>query len=270
MKCSVKTGSGGAIGVQWQAHWKERGVNCASNNYQLVCSGPVYHLAPPGASQCDSGDLPGVDDCLAAANSLHPNYAKQFTPPQHAYCGHGDGSTCGNWHLAPPGDNICDYGEPAGVDECVTAATMLSRWRKKNPNFTPPQNGYCGNGSGSQCGQKGGVCGNGGWGDVPRGCSVRTGSHGGSDYKAHFKEKGVNCPTIQHQLVCSGGGGVCGAGGLWGEVPGPNWGEVPRGCSVKSGQTGANAYKMHWKEMGVNCPSTKYQLVCTGPVLYSP
>ena len=86
-------------------------------------------------------------------------------------------------HLAPPGSSSCDYGISVTKDECEAAAKSL--W----PN---PQTGL-------QVGS-GGTCLNGGWGQVPLGCSVNR-ENGASHYK-FFGDDAQDCVHQNYQLVC--------------------------------------------------------------------
>ena len=93
-------------------------------------------------------------------------------------------------HLAPPGLHSCDYGEMVPKHECEAAGRTLS----PNPLRT------------LQVGQ-GGSCSDGGWGQVPLGCSVQS----GNDRTAHFKtsgDTGPGCISNIYQLVCRNNGKV--------------------------------------------------------------
>ena len=90
------------------------------------------------------------------------------------------------WHLAPAGQTTCDYGVLATRSECASAVAALA----SAANRTPARGMVIGSG---------GTCNDGSWGQVPLGCSAQT----GSDWAAHYKTSGVNCPHHHYQLVCS-------------------------------------------------------------------
>ena len=90
------------------------------------------------------------------------------------------------YHLAPPGSHKCDDGFFATQDECQAAALSLT------PG-TPGRSLQVGSG---------GNCLDGGWGQVPLGCSVQS----GGDWTAHYKtsgDTGKGCIHSMYQLVCT-------------------------------------------------------------------
>jgi len=97
------------------------------------------------------------------------------------------------WHLAPPGHTTCMYGSNARVDQCHAATAMLAHTHGKKPARS------------LQIGS-GGSCMDGGWGQVPKGCSAQA----GGDFAAHFKTSGGNnwkgCIHPYYRMVCSGPG----------------------------------------------------------------
>ena len=93
----------------------------------------------------------------------------------------------GTWHLAPPGDIVCDYGVNAAQSECEAAGLFLAQQAGETPARTLQE------GSGGHCGS---------WGLVPIGCSVQS----GGDWAACYKPSGTMCyprAAPQYQLVCS-------------------------------------------------------------------
>ena len=86
--------------------------------------------------------------------------------------------------LALPGAHACNNGIPVPKSDCENAGKLLA----PNPGRT------------LQVGS-GGTCLDGGWGSVPKGCSVQT----GGDRAAHFKthgDTGHGCIDSGYQLVC--------------------------------------------------------------------
>jgi len=92
------------------------------------------------------------------------------------------------YHLAPPGATKCDFGETVPQGQCQAVGKSLVPAGK-----TP--------GRGLQVGS-GGSCGDGGWGNVPKGCSIQS----GGDYAPHFKSNDIGCASYSkgYQLVCTG------------------------------------------------------------------
>merc|ERR1719161_1295810 len=94
------------------------------------------------------------------------------------------------WHLAPPGAHECDAGSPAPEAHCQQIVKEFASDIGKTP------------GRGLQIGAGGG-CMDGGWGQVPLGCSAQS----GGDWAGHFKKSGglgAGCIHSAYQLVCSG------------------------------------------------------------------
>jgi len=94
------------------------------------------------------------------------------------------------WHLAPGGSHACDAGTPAPEGECQKLVKGFATENGKTP------------GRPLQVGQ-GGTCNDGGWGQVPAGCSAQS----GGDWAPHFKKgpgMGAGCIASAYQLVCSG------------------------------------------------------------------
>merc|ERR1712151_678141 len=97
--CSTQSGG------DWAAHFKSGAPTqdgCVGQLYQLVCSGKAkeYHLAPPGAAQCTSGEPISETECLGAV--------KQMATAHGATLGRntlqeGSGGTCldGAWGQVP-------------------------------------------------------------------------------------------------------------------------------------------------------------------------
>merc|ERR1712151_852975 len=97
--CSTQSGG------DWAAHFKSGAPTqdgCVGQLYQLVCSGKAkeYHLAPPGAAQCTSGEPISETECLGAV--------KQMATAHGATLGRstlqeGSGGTCldGSWGQVP-------------------------------------------------------------------------------------------------------------------------------------------------------------------------
>ncbi|CAD7943991.1 unnamed protein product [Amoebophrya sp. A120] len=114
-----------------------------------------------------------------------------------------------------PGMTTCDHGEPVKEAECEHAVTLLRR-RFGGPVIPDIAVG------------EGGRCGDGAWGEVPMGCSVRTGhydSNGQHSYDKAWRPyyKGgdppegyysyADCIGQQYQLVCRSEASMSGAAG---------------------------------------------------------
>jgi len=96
----------------------------------------------------------------------------------------------GDYHLAPGGSADCDFGVTVAQGDCFTAAAQIAMAAGKTIFQNTLQTG------------SGDGCMDGGWGQVPQGCSVRAG-----DWAAQFKSgpyqiKG--CVHQLYQLVCTG------------------------------------------------------------------
>ena len=99
------------------------------------------------------------------------------------------------WHLAPPGAHECDTGLVAQQSECEAAVAQLAASKGHTPALE-----WMIMGSGGSCEDRA-------WGQVPLGCSTKS----GSDWTAHYKTSGgmpAGCIHQKYQLVCSGG--ACG------------------------------------------------------------
>ena len=93
-------------------------------------------------------------------------------------------------HLAPPGSHKCDFGESVSKGGCEARGKV----------FMP--NGPDGIAIGS-----GGSCLDGGWGQVPLGCSLQTVSNSGGT--PHYKtsgDTGKGCIGNAYQLICKESG----------------------------------------------------------------
>jgi len=184
-----------------------------------------FHLAPPGAHECDYGQTVSEAECEDAAWRVAGNSGRSLQVGGGGRCldtswgqvplgcsaqtggdkaAHfktsGDtGAGCinkayqlvctnsglPNFHLAAPGAHICDYGQPASETECEGAALSIAGNPKRS----------------IQVG-RGGGCMDGSWGQVPLGCSAQT----GGDKAAHFKtsgDTGAGCINKAYQLVCT-------------------------------------------------------------------
>ena len=89
-------------------------------------------------------------------------------------------------HLAPPGSNVCDFGQSVSKPECEAAAKFF------NPNP----------GRSLKVCAKLGTCLDGSCGQVPFVCSIQTGGDG----TAHYKTKGdtgKGCIHQIYQLICT-------------------------------------------------------------------
>ena len=97
------------------------------------------------------------------------------------------------WHLAPKGAHICDHGKTASQGQCQAAVSSIATRAGATPKRT------------LQVGS-GGSCRDGGWGQVPVGCSAQS----GGDWTPHYKTgtAQANCVHSSYQLVCSGGTGA--------------------------------------------------------------
>ena len=100
----------------------------------------------------------------------------------------------GMWHLAPAGAHVCDFGTSASQGQCETAVADIAKAAGATPSRT------------LQVGS-GGACKDGGWGQVPVGCSAQS----GGDWAPHYKTGGLrwvqaDCVHSSYQLVCTGQG----------------------------------------------------------------
>ena len=86
--------------------------------------------------------------------------------------------------MAPPGSSSCDYGVSVSIDECEDAGRSL--WQYPGRPLVVGS---------------GGTCLDGGWGQVPMGCSVQTGGDGAAVYK-YSGDTGKGCIHQIYQLVC--------------------------------------------------------------------
>jgi len=185
----------------------------------------VLHLAPPGSHTCDYGSPVSKAECEEAGRSLRPNPKRTLQVGSGGKCldggwgqvplgcsvqTGGDGAACykssgntgkgcihnmyqlvcgaGNLHLAPPGSHVCDYGISVPIGECEAAA--LNFWHKPGRSLVVRWPG-----------QNGGKCLDGGWGQVPLGCSIQTGGDGAAVYK-HTGDTGKGCISHIYRLVC--------------------------------------------------------------------
>ena len=186
------------------------------------------------------------------------------------------------WHLAPAGQTSCDYGSPATQNECEKAVAALASKAGTKP------------GRGIQYGSSG-SCNDGGWGNIPLGCTSQT----GGDWAAHYKTSDAVCNpgSVSYSLVCSvpwhlapAGQTSCDYGspatqnecekavaalaskagtkpgrgiqyGSSGSCYEGGWGNIPLGCNA---QTGGD-WAAHYKTSGANCNSgnVAYSLVCS-------
>jgi len=107
----------------------------------------------------------------------------------------------GTFYLSAPGAPECFVGESVSEEQCNGAVRNLAPSRRR------------GNGArGLQVGS-GGSCLDGGWGQVPKGCSAQSGS--GGDWAPHFKTgsptgkvlgsifQSIDCVHELYQLVCT-------------------------------------------------------------------
>lgn len=90
------------------------------------------------------------------------------------------------YHLAPAGASRCDYGTTPPQNKCLEAANILATEAGKTMGRATLQVG------------SGGTCNDGGWGQVPSGCSVQS----AGDWTAHFKTSASDCAHSAYQLVC--------------------------------------------------------------------
>jgi len=95
-------------------------------------------------------------------------------------------------HLSAPGAPMCLVGASVSKAKCYEAVRDLAPYLQ--PNLRGLQVG------------KGGTCGDGGWGQVPNGCSAQS----GGDWAPHFKRSGgvwapqpAKCVSSVYQLVCT-------------------------------------------------------------------
>ena len=96
------------------------------------------------------------------------------------------------FHLSPGGSSKCDYGTSVGISGCENAVRTLAESASKKPGR-------------SLVVGAGGKCMDGGWGQVPSGCSAQS----GGDWAPHYKtsgDTGERCIHTMYQLDCSGQG----------------------------------------------------------------
>ena len=181
-----------------------------------------WHLAPAGSATCDSGQIATQAQCHAAvlwlARIFNTPVDITFTEHNEATCvplgcsmhssttmwsGHyrASGASCTEndfhvvcsgffpWHLAAPAATDCDYGTEATQAQCGNVVAGLASVAGAVP-ARGMQTGWLG------------TCNDGGWGNVPLGCSAQSGP--GGDWTAHYKTEGSDCGTQSYQLACSG------------------------------------------------------------------
>ena len=98
---------------------------------------------------------------------------------------HKDPASPKNMHLAQPGANSCDNGTVV-QSGCEAAVQIFANEANKIPGR-------------SMVVGSGGTCNDGGWGQVPLGCSVQSCTN--CDWTAHYKTGGAGC-NKGYQLVC--------------------------------------------------------------------
>jgi len=223
--CARRTDSGGGWGM----------------HLEIVCvSGPPippvvhFHLARRGAATCDHGTPLESGACLDAVTQLAANTGASLG---RAALQQGSGGGCldgswgqvpggcsaqsgGDWaahyksgsalgddcisagyqlvctgaldfHLAPGGAATCDHGTPLQSGACLDAVSRLAANTGASLGRAALQQG------------SGGGCMDGGWGQVPGGCSAQS----GGDWGAHYKSGsalGDGCVHAAYQLVCTG------------------------------------------------------------------
>ena len=86
--------------------------------------------------------------------------------------------------MAPPGSHKCDFGESVARHECEAASEVFMR------NNHPDKNMAVGSG---------GTCLDGGFGEVPLGCSLQ---HSGRPHYKTSGDSGKDCISSGYQLVC--------------------------------------------------------------------
>eukprot|EP00928_Gymnodinium_smaydae_P024609 TRINITY_DN19869_c0_g2_i2.p1 TRINITY_DN19869_c0_g2~~TRINITY_DN19869_c0_g2_i2.p1 ORF type:complete len:4265 (-),score=633.29 TRINITY_DN19869_c0_g2_i2:6-12800(-) len=202
-------------------------------------------------------------------------------------------SETAKYHLAPIGEQTCDYGVNPVGDECLHAARVLS-----GKPWTKMFMGSYKFGEGAGCTD--------GWGQVPTGCSLHSGHTWEPYYKAGEPVPRA-CLSDKFRLVCTGaqaeyhlawqGASECEHGskiaehecarvgahvaatygkqmkrglqrGVGGSCGDRGWGEVPDGCSLQSGGDWAPHFHGGPPTTRPGCPSEKYQLICTGPEVW--
>ena len=90
--------------------------------------------------------------------------------------------------LAPPGANTCDNGSVV-QSECEAAVQIFANKASKIPGR-------------SLLVGSGGTCNDGGWGQVPLGCSVQSGGDWAAHYKTGNRDTDAGCIHQMYQLVC--------------------------------------------------------------------
>jgi len=93
-----------------------------------------------------------------------------------------------NMRLAPPGANTCDNGSVV-QSECEAAVQIFANKASKIPGR-------------SLLVGSGGTCNDGGWGQVPLGCSVQSGGDWAAHYKTGNRDTDAGCIHQMYQLVC--------------------------------------------------------------------
>jgi len=238
----VPTGCSAQSGGDWAAHFKTGAVQsygCVHQAYQLVCTTPQqWYLAPPGAASCVGGSSVEANACGSAVQALAAEGGE--TPGRDMVSGSGGGCLDGGWGQVPGGCSAQSGGDWAAhfktgapqVNGCVHTAYQLVCTTPQEPTIppvqwylAPPGAASCVGGSSVEanaCGSavqalaaeggetpgrdmvsgSGGGCLDGGWGQVPGGCSAQS----GGDWAAHFKTGApqVNgCVHTAYQLVCT-------------------------------------------------------------------
>jgi subtilisin-like proprotein convertase family protein len=155
-------------------------------------SSPSVSQSPSTSPSVSPSSSPSVSQSPSSSPSVSPSSSPSVSQsPSSSPSVSQSPSLTLTWHLAPAGQNTCDYGSPAQKKHCEAAVAALARVAGETPG-RDMQVGYGDNG-----------CYDGGWGNVPLGCSAQTSMTGG-DWAAHYKTNGENCNSGLYQLVCSG------------------------------------------------------------------
>lgn len=188
---------------------------CSIGGYKLNnTSSDLATVIKPngGESFSHSAEVYCARECNNRVNCigyLYDNKSKDWLKPCRIFSKNKNGLSTGfpvagicsstnipEWHLAPVGSTTCDSGINASSGECEAIVKSLATKNKHVP------------GRSMQFASEADLvepCGEGGWGNVPIGCSSQT----GGDWAAHYKTGGistsVNCNRPPgYQLVCSG------------------------------------------------------------------
>ena len=174
---------------------------------------PAFHLAPPGSTACDWGEVVSRSACKDAA-ARGPG----DSPPTKANCEasavseYGHRVTAkrrlqvGSWKHVKPGCSIDSKGDWAAHWNDDAGSTTTDEFKQVRSGPFPKTPPAAADLTAMKDGDPVGKCGDGaGFGDIPIGCSILASSSAAP--KAFYKSKGPNCNSARkYQLVCTGPG----------------------------------------------------------------